>query len=149
MAQRAPGSAGRLVGSVAGGTGRASDDDPEVLAAIEAWIAAFDARDPARIAALYAPDAVLWGTVSQEIRTTPDDVLAYFRESATTRPRLRMQLGECHVRMLGDAACVSGAYTAIDPAEEGDLVMPLRFTFVLAKRDSKWTIVTHHSSRMP
>lgn len=138
-----------MVGIVTESAGRASDGDRDVLAAIDAWIAAFDARDPARVAALYAPDAVLWGTVSQTIRTTPDEVLAYFRDSATNRPRLRMQLGARHVRMLGDAACVSGFYTAIEPAEEGDLVMPLRFTFVLAKRAGTWRIVTHHSSRMP
>jgi uncharacterized protein (TIGR02246 family) len=113
---------------------------------IAAWIVAFDARDAARIAALYAPDAVFWGTVSQTIRTTPEAVFAYFADSTTNRPRLRMRLGEHHVRMMGDAAFVAGDYTAIDP---GDVVMPLRYTFVLAKRKGAWKIVSHHSSRMP
>jgi uncharacterized protein (TIGR02246 family) len=138
-----------LAGIVAGGGGRDLGDDADVLAAVDAWITAFDARDPARIAARYAPDAVLWGTVSETIRTTPDEVLAYFAASVKNRPRVRMQMGERHVRMLGDAACVSGFYTAIDPAGAGDVVMPLRFTFVLAKRAGAWMIVTHHSSRMP
>lgn len=139
---------GRL-GIVPGGAADAMEDDMQVLAAVDAWIEAFDARDAARIAALYAPDAVLWGTVSQKIRTTPEAVHAYFADSIANRPRLRMQLGERHIRMMGDAAFVAGDYTAIDPGKEGDVVMPLRYTFVLAKRDGAWMIVSHHSSRMP
>lgn len=137
---------GGLLGIIPDGAAQASSDETGALDVIDAWIVAFDARDPARIAALYAPDAVLWGTVSQKIRTTPEAVLAYFEESATNRPRVRMQLGERHLRMMGDAAFVAGDYTAIDP---GDVVMPLRYTFVLEKRDGVWKIVSHHSSRMP
>ncbi len=138
-----------LLGIVAGGPAGAADGEGDVLSVIDAWIAAFDARDAARIAALYAPDAVFWGTVSTTLRTSPEEVLAYFTESTTKRPRLRMQLGERHVRMLGGAASVSGRYTAVDPQESGDVLTPLRFTFLLAKRDGGWIIVSHHSSRMP
>ena len=70
-----------LVGIIAGGAARAADDDAEVMAAIAAWVVAFDARDGAPIAALYAPDAVFWRTVSKTIRTTPDEVLAYARSA--------------------------------------------------------------------
>jgi uncharacterized protein (TIGR02246 family) len=138
-----------VLGIVPDGAARASSDEADVLATIDAWIVAFDARDAARIAALYSPDAVLWGTVSPKIRTTPEAVLAYFADSTTNRPRLRMQLGERHVRMMGDVAFVAGDYTAVDPSEEGDVVMPLRYTFVLAKREGAWKIVSHHSSRTP
>ena len=56
-------------------TGAQADDDgteaekAEVAAATAAWVEAFNARDPERIAALYAPDAVFWGTISKTIRT--------------------------------------------------------------------------------
>lgn len=138
-----------LLGFATSGGAFGGSDDIDVLAATDAWVEAFNARDAARIAALYAPDALFWGTISKTIRTTPADVLAYFTESTTKRPRLRMQLGERHVRMFPDSAIVSGYYTSIDPKEEGDLVTPLRFTFVFAKRAGLWTIVSHHSSRMP
>jgi len=138
-----------LLGVVAGGSAGAADGEAAALSVIDEWITAFDARDAARVAALYAPDAVFWGTASTTLRTSPNEVLAYFTESTTKRPRLRMRLGERHVRMLGDAASVSGYYTAIDPQEGGDVATPLRFTFVLAKRGDAWTIVSHHSSRMP
>ncbi len=33
---------------------------------------------PKKTAALYAPDATLWGTVSEEVRDTPQQIYAYF-----------------------------------------------------------------------
>lgn len=33
---------------------------------------------PGKTAALYAPDGVLWGTVSEEVRDTPDEIYDYF-----------------------------------------------------------------------
>ena len=75
----------------------AEADRAAVLATTQAWIAAFNTRDAERIAALYAPDAVFWGTVSKTIRTTPEAVVEYFRDSAKRRPKLRMELVESHV----------------------------------------------------
>ena len=33
---------------------------------------------PEKVAALYAPDALFWGTVSEQVRTTPQHVREYF-----------------------------------------------------------------------
>ena len=33
---------------------------------------------PKDVAALYAPDALFWGTVSEQVRTTPQHVREYF-----------------------------------------------------------------------
>ena len=33
---------------------------------------------PEKTAALYAPDAVFWGTVSEQVRNTPEQVYDYF-----------------------------------------------------------------------
>src|ERR1700694_3309329 len=73
---------------------KGTEDAAAVVAATSEWISAFNTRDPDRIAALYAPDAILWGTVSKTIRTTHQEILEYFTESATKRPNLRMFLGE-------------------------------------------------------
>ncbi|HEV8644903.1 MAG TPA: DUF4440 domain-containing protein [Burkholderiales bacterium] len=40
-----------------------------MIAATAAWAEAFNARDAQQIAALYADDAVFWGTISPTIRT--------------------------------------------------------------------------------
>lgn len=121
----------------------------EVLAATAAWIEAFNTRDPQRIAALYAPDAVFWGTVSPTIRTTPREILEYFEASAARRPTLRMSLGEQHVRLYGDLAINSGDYSSRYMDGNNEIVTRMRFTFAFRKSGEGWMIVNHHSSRMP
>ena len=49
---------------------------------------AFNSRDPKRIVALYAPDAVFWGTTAKTIATTPESIWAYFKD-AGQRPSTR------------------------------------------------------------
>lgn len=121
----------------------------EVVAATAAWAEAFNARDAQRIAALYADDAVFWGTISPTIRTTPEEVLEYFTNSTTKRPNLRIAIGEQHVRVYGDTAITSGYYTSRNVQDGQETINPMRFTFVFHQRGGRWMIVSHHSSRMP
>jgi uncharacterized protein (TIGR02246 family) len=122
-------------------------DEAKVAAATRLWIDTFNTRDAARITALYAPDAVLWGTVSQTIRTTHDEILEYFIDSSKKRPDLRMFLGEYHVQLLGDLATNSGYYTSRNPVDGKEVVIPMRFTFMYRREGDQWVIVNHHSSR--
>jgi uncharacterized protein (TIGR02246 family) len=122
-------------------------DEAKVAAATRQWIETFNTRDAARITALYAPDAVLWGTVSQTIRTTHDEILEYFIDSSKKRPDLRMFLGEYHVQLLGDLATNSGYYTSRNPVDGKEVVIPMRFTFMYRREGDNWVIVNHHSSR--
>ena len=119
----------------------------QVAAATAEWIATFNTRDPVRISALYAPDAILWGTVSKTIRTKPEEILEYFKESSATRPNLRMFLGEYHVRLYGDIAINSGYYRSRNPVDGQEVVVPMRFTFTYRREGDRWMIVNHHSSR--
>ena len=119
----------------------------QVAAATAEWIATFNTRDPVRISALYAPDAILWGTVSKTIRTTPGEILEYFEESSAKRPNLRMFLGEYHVRLYGDLAINSGYYSSRNPVDGQEIVVPMRFTFTYRREGDRWMIVNHHSSR--
>ena len=125
----------------------ADEISAQVAAATAEWIATFNTRDAARISALYAPDAILWGTVSQTIRTTPQEILEYFEESSAKRPKLRMFLGEYHVRLYGDIATNSGYYTSRNPVDGKEVVIPMRFTFTYRREGERWMIVNHHSSR--
>ena len=124
-----------------------NDAAREVRAATAEWVETFNTRDAARIAALYAPDAVFWGTISPTIRTTPEDILAYFVSSATRRPTLRMALGEQHVRVYGDLAFNSGYYTSRFVQDGQETVTPMRFTFAYRRQGDRWMIINHHSSR--
>jgi uncharacterized protein (TIGR02246 family) len=122
--------------------------EAEVVAAAQAWGAAYDSRDPARIAAQYAPDATLWGTTMKSIATAPPAVADYFKDAAA-RPNARVRFDSHNVRVLGDTATDSGAYTFVDQRDGTQSTNPARFTLVFQRRDGRWVLVHHHSSRLP
>jgi uncharacterized protein (TIGR02246 family) len=118
-------------------------------AALQAWVEAFNSRDPGRIVALYAPDAVFWGTTARTIATTPESIRAYFKD-AGQRPWTRVTIDAEHERLYGDTAIVSGAYTFADIRDGvASNVRPARFSFVFHRSGDRWLIVDHHSSRVP
>ena len=82
-------------------------------AAVAAWVAAYDSRDPARITAQYAPDAVFWGTSSTTVRTTPAQIAEHFKNAAT-RTDARASIGEQHIRVYGAFAYANGYNTFSD-----------------------------------
>ena len=118
-------------------------------AALQAWVEAFNSRDPKRIVALYRQDAVFWGTTAKTIATTPESIWAYFKDSAQ-RPLTRVTIDAQHERVYGDTAIVSGAYT-FSEVRDGvtSNVRPARFTMVFRRDGDRWRIVDHHSSRVP
>lgn len=120
----------------------------QVVAAVAAWVAAYDSRDPARISAQYAPDAVFWGTSSKTVRTTPAAIAEYFQDAAK-RPDARASIGEQHIRVYGDVAIATGYNTFSNVRDGKRIPNPARFSMVFHKRDGKWILVDHHSSRLP
>jgi uncharacterized protein (TIGR02246 family) len=130
------------------GAGVSSDAKEQVAAATASWAAAFNSRDPARITAAYDPEAVLWGTISKEIRTNPAAIADYFKD-AGKRPNGRVSIGEQNIRVYGDIAVNSGYYTFSDLRDGNNIEVPARFSMVYKNRNGKWMIVDHHSSRVP
>jgi uncharacterized protein (TIGR02246 family) len=120
----------------------------EVTRATQAWVEAFASHDAGRIAALYAPDAVFWGTGSTTLRNTPALIREYF-ENLKNRPTVRIEIDEQHVRRFGDLAINSGRYSVHETKEGKPTVRPLRFSFVYRHHEGRWLIVDHHSSAMP
>jgi uncharacterized protein (TIGR02246 family) len=118
-----------------------------VADAASGWVAAYNSRDPARIAAMYEPDAVFWGTTSTTIRTTPAEVLDYFKD-APKRPNARVAITDQHVRIVGDMAFSAGSYTFSNTVDGKTTSDPSRFTLVFRYRDGQWRLVHHHSSRV-
>ncbi|MCW5626930.1 MAG: SgcJ/EcaC family oxidoreductase [Burkholderiales bacterium] len=134
----------------------AADDKPAiespaqaVAAATAEWIAAFNTRDPAKVTALYARDAVLLGTVSPTIRANRAEILEYFTDSATRRPRLQMTLGQQDIRVYGNIAFNSGFYTSTNVQDGQEVVNRMRFSFAYRNDNGRWMIINHHSSRVP
>jgi len=120
----------------------------DVTAAMRAWAEAYNSRDPQKIQALYAPDAVFWGTSSPTLRDTPALIGEYFKNSPS-QPNARVELGDFKVRVWGDTAASTGSYTFTDMRDGQTVRRPARFSFVFHKQNGRWMIVDHHSSSVP
>ena len=60
-----------------------------------------------------------------------------------------MATDQQRIRVYGDVAINTGAYTFSEMRDDKPLVRPARFSFVFRKRDGRWLIVDHHSSAVP
>ncbi len=129
-----------------GGGGSGGED--QVAAATTAWRTAYNSRDPARIAAMYDSDAVLWGTTAKTVAPNPTAIAEYFKD-AGKRPNARVTFGEQHVRIYGDVAVNTGYYTFSDVRDGKEVSRPARYTMVFRKRNGTWLLVAHHSSEVP
>jgi uncharacterized protein (TIGR02246 family) len=121
----------------------------EVQAATQAWVEALNACDPAKLASLYDPEAVFWGTVSQQVISTPAGVRQYFERGCAAPARLQVSLGSPAVRVYENTAINTGAYTFTGVVGGQPRVFPARYSFTYRKREGKWLIVDHHSSSVP
>ena len=140
-----------FIGACAG-AGDSRDDslrrNREVAEATAAWVAAYNSRDPARITALYDPEATFWGTSSQTVRSDPAAIADYFKD-AGKRPDARVAVTDQQIRIIGDVATTAGSYIFTDVREGKSVTNPARFTFVFRERGGRWVIAHHHSSRVP
>tara|TARA_B100000524_G_scaffold347572_1_gene249859 strand:+ start:358 stop:1041 length:684 start_codon:yes stop_codon:yes gene_type:complete len=108
------------------------------------------------VSELYSDDAVLWGTVSEDIRFTSKDIKSYFEYFANI-PGLTVKPGSFKsvVQVFGkrrNIAISSGYYEFIKPDTRGGFsTIPARFTFAYRKQkySNKWEIINHHSSIVP
>ncbi len=127
-------------------------DKKGVLAAMNMWkanLAVGTPDNPDKILALYADDAVLWGTISPKIRPRPDLIRDYFVNAYKKLPDLTVEFKEPRVRVYGNVAINSGYYTFTYVKDGQQKVLPARYSFTLVKRGGAWLILDHHSSAMP
>eukprot|EP00752_Nemacystus_decipiens_P012506 g11077.t1 len=129
-----------------------SADEKAIMKATENWrdtLTSGKPTAPEEVAALYAPDALFWGTVSEQVRTTPKHVREYFDYFAMS-PKLTMtRLNPGTVRMHGDIGIQAGDYTFTWDGADGPVEVDARFTFHFRREADGWKIVEHHSSGMP
>jgi uncharacterized protein (TIGR02246 family) len=120
-----------------------------VTKAFESWIAAVSSGNPEQVVKLYAEDAVLLPTLSPVVHDTPDKRHAYFTEFIS-RQNLKGVVDESRVRVFGEFAVNSGAYTFTFTRPDGKTQeVPARFSFVYRKEEDEWKIIEHHSSAAP
>ncbi|MDA9421043.1 hypothetical protein XH97_02605 [Bradyrhizobium sp. CCBAU 53380] len=121
-----------------------NDVTPDVRAFLVLWAQAFNAHDIEKLAALYAPEAVLYGTTSPELHSGAEEIHTYFRntDSVSFETWRSVRLGDGLVLVVGN-------YVFSKSSADEFVTTPARFTLVLCHKDSSWQILHHHSSRRP
>ena len=125
-----------------------ADTVKDVEATTQQWIAAFNRKSATEIVALYAKDAVFFGTTSPILRDTPELVRDYFKNIGNVGDST-ISMGDHRVQVFGEVAINTGFYTRTAVQDGKEVKNPARFTFVYQLRQGKWVIVEHHSSVLP
>ncbi|MEV5721593.1 SgcJ/EcaC family oxidoreductase [Amycolatopsis mediterranei] len=112
------------------------------------WNAALATGDPQRVADLYAPDAVLLPTVSNQVRRTRAEIVDYFAKFLKDKPQGVIE-DEIVDVLDADTAVNTGVYEFTLAKDGKAQLVRARYTYVYELRDGKWLIVNHHSSAMP
>ncbi|MEU9625355.1 SgcJ/EcaC family oxidoreductase [Streptomyces luteogriseus] len=123
----------------------------QVLGLFDRWNAALQTGDPKKVADLYAKDAVLLPTVSNQVRTDRAQIVDYFEHFLRNKP-----VGtkvESVVNVLDrDTVIDTGVYefSLTDHGTGEKSTVKARYTYAYEKQpNGRWLIVNHHSSKMP
>ncbi|WP_394835406.1 SgcJ/EcaC family oxidoreductase [Pendulispora rubella] len=119
-----------------------------IAALFDQWNAALATGDPAKVADLYAPHAVLLPTVSNEIRVDRDDIIDYFVKFLKSKPQGKIDREIVDV-VDENTAINTGVYTFTLTQDGKQQQVTARYTYVYELMGGKWLIVNHHSSVMP
>jgi uncharacterized protein (TIGR02246 family) len=121
----------------------------DVAAATAKWAETLGQNDPDKILVLYAPDGVLWGTLSPTVRSDRAALRDYFVTAFKVLPGLKVTFGEQLIRVYGNAAVNTGYYTFSYTRDGEAKTLPARYSLTFVKDAANWMIVDHHSSAMP
>ena len=130
-------------------TGASAGPKEDVATATMKWGETLGQNDPDKVLALYAPDAVLWGTLSPTVRADRAALRDYFVTAFKVLPNLKVAFGEQLIRVYGTTAVNTGYYTFSFVKDGEPKTLPARYSFTLVKDRDNWMIVDHHSSAMP
>src|SRR5882757_1343753 len=121
----------------------------EVAEVTLAWAQALGEDDPDKVLPFYSDDAVLWGTLSPEVRADRAALRDYFVTAFKVLPGLKVAFGDQLIRLYGGAAVNTGYYTFSYVKDGETKTFPARYSFTYVKNGERWLIVDHHSSAMP
>ena len=123
----------------------------DAQAAFAKFFPAFVARNQAEVAAMFAPDAQFYGTVSPELVTKPEGVRQYFT-AALDRPDIALATPlQLTSTALSDSIVLIAGIWKLDRTLDGKTTVggPLRVTAVLQKWNDRWVVVQFHNSPRP
>ena len=120
-------------------------NDADVLGLFDQWNTALSTLNPDTVTALYADNAVLLPTVSNQGRHNHEEIRDYFVGFLQKSPQ--GVVDEFNVNILSDTHVTnSGIYTFT--FGDGSKVSA-RFSYLYVASDDGWKILQHHSSAMP
>ena len=124
----------------------------DALAAYDSFFTSFTTGNQVRLAALFAPDALFYGTGSADVVTTPEDVVTYFTQALSgARGEVRAQPFDRTALVLSDnIVAISGKWQS-ERTLDGKMTTagPSRVTAGMQKRGDRWYIVQFHNSPTP
>jgi len=121
----------------------------DVAAATMQWAETFGQNDADKVVALYAADAVFWGTLSPTLRSDRAAIRDYFATVFKQFSHPKVIFGQQLIRVYGTIGVNSGYYTFSFEKDGQPTTLPARYSFTFVKDGEKWMIVDHHSSAMP
>jgi uncharacterized protein (TIGR02246 family) len=117
---------------------------------VEKWGKAFTASDVDAIVRLYAPDALMIGTLGKAVLTKPEEIRRYFDIALNTNKPRSASLNSSEALVVDDSTVIITGFDAVTGVKDGQSVIGLgRVTFVVAKRGPDWLIVHLHRSPLP
>ena len=119
----------------------------DIAAATTKWAQTLGQNDPDAILLLYAPDGVLWGTLSPTVRAVGRAARLFrYGVQSSAGPQT---FGEQLIRAYGNTGVNTGYYTFSFNRDGETKTLPARYSFTFVKQGENWMIVDHHSSAMP
>jgi len=104
-----------------------------------------DSLNLINVMAHYSDSGVLWGTISESLRVTPNQIQHYF-EHFCPKVKGKTDWRIESILCANDLFIVNGSY--IFQLTSG--AVPARFTFIVQEQGSNnYQILSHHSSAMP
>jgi uncharacterized protein (TIGR02246 family) len=117
--------------------------DGTVSGIIEKWSAAFNKLDAGALSSLYSKSAFFFGSKSQ-LYCGRDGVAAYF--NALPRwPSPTVRFSDARSAQV-NSDLINFAAIASFVVEEGAAPLSVKITWVIAREDGSWKIVSHHVS---
>ena len=124
-----------------------NNEQAQIKQTTEQWSIALSSKHPQKIVALYADNAYLYATF-ENMLDNKEQILKYFTK-LMKKPNLKVTFNRENIRIFGETAINSGAYTFSYRGEDGEVAVPARYTFVYTHTPNGWLIVEHHSSVLP
>lgn len=126
----------------------AADKTPDVKAALSEWVAAVESHDAAKVVSLYDKDSVMLSAFAIDPITTHAGLTEYYKK-VVAEPGINIEVTAQDPRVFGNVAVNTGLYRFQWTQDGEPMDEPARFSFVYVLKDGKWSIISHHSSRVP